>query len=294
MTTAAEPREAACRKTLRERAYPEALRERELQLRGKCLKVGLGLSGGGIRSATFCLGVLQALAKVNALSRVDVISTVSGGGYVGGMLTRLFARKAEGTPGGSSDAESNDTRKPRLAPDAVLRWLRENGRYLAPKRAGDSLLAATVVLRNWLSLHVVLGSLVLGLFLAMQAPRPLISQANLWPSCLVEVLPFADRVCWSPWWVISLPVGVLAVLLALVRWLGGGRRLSKRQQRVHRLSVALRNVLRRRALSATRRELRAPAKSLLSSCHRSALPTCAIHYSTGVPLCRVRWQSSGA
>ncbi len=77
----------------------------------------------------------------------------------------------------------------------------------------------------------------------MQAPRPLISQANLWPPCLVEVLPFAHRVCWSPWWVISLPVGVLAVLLALVRWLGGGRRLSKRQQRVHRLSVALRNVL---------------------------------------------------
>jgi Patatin-like phospholipase len=48
---------------------------------------GIALSGGGIRSATFCLGVLQALAKANLLKRFDYLSTVSGGGYVGSSLT---------------------------------------------------------------------------------------------------------------------------------------------------------------------------------------------------------------
>ena len=41
---------------------------------------GLALSGGGIRSATFALGVLQALAKRGLLSKIDYLSTVSGGG----------------------------------------------------------------------------------------------------------------------------------------------------------------------------------------------------------------------
>src|SRR5262249_1715886 len=41
--------------------------------------VGLGLSGGGIRSATFCLGVTQVLAARGLLKDVDFLSTVSGG-----------------------------------------------------------------------------------------------------------------------------------------------------------------------------------------------------------------------
>src|SRR5262245_30485321 len=44
---------------------------------------GIALSGGGIRSATFCLGVLQALANKDRLKHFDYISTVSGGGYTG-------------------------------------------------------------------------------------------------------------------------------------------------------------------------------------------------------------------
>ena len=49
--------------------------------------VGLAFSGGGIRSATFCLGVTQVLAKRNLLQDVDFLSTVSGGGYTGSFLT---------------------------------------------------------------------------------------------------------------------------------------------------------------------------------------------------------------
>ena len=48
---------------------------------------GLRLSGGGIRSATFCLGVTQVLAARGLLKDVDFLSTVSGGGYTGSFLT---------------------------------------------------------------------------------------------------------------------------------------------------------------------------------------------------------------
>jgi hypothetical protein len=56
--------------------------------------VGLALSGGGIRSATYCLGMLQALAMTKMLRRVDFLSTVSGGGYAGGFLGRLYTQIA--------------------------------------------------------------------------------------------------------------------------------------------------------------------------------------------------------
>lgn len=53
---------------------------------------GLALSGGGIRSATFSLGVLAALARRNLLPEFDYLSTVSGGGYAGCFLTSLVGR----------------------------------------------------------------------------------------------------------------------------------------------------------------------------------------------------------
>ena len=54
---------------------------------------GLALSGGGIRSATFNLGILQALAEAKKLRRFDYLSTVSGGGYIGGWLTAWITGK---------------------------------------------------------------------------------------------------------------------------------------------------------------------------------------------------------
>lgn len=55
--------------------------------------VGLALSGGGIRSATFCLGLLQGLHKLKLLRIFDYLSTVSGGGYVGGWWSAWLARE---------------------------------------------------------------------------------------------------------------------------------------------------------------------------------------------------------
>src|SRR2546423_27290 len=54
--------------------------------------VGLALSGGGIRSATFCLGLLQGLEDLNLLPIFDYLSTVSGGGYLGGWWSAWLSR----------------------------------------------------------------------------------------------------------------------------------------------------------------------------------------------------------
>ena len=47
----------------------------------------LCLSGGGIRSATFGLGILQGLARCGLLDKFDYLSTVGGGGYIGSWLS---------------------------------------------------------------------------------------------------------------------------------------------------------------------------------------------------------------
>ncbi|MEA2327458.1 MAG: hypothetical protein QOE68_2417, partial [Thermoanaerobaculia bacterium] len=59
----------------------------------------LCLSGGGIRSATFALGILQALAGRHVLDKFDYISTVSGGGYIGSWLSSWIRRHPNGAHG---------------------------------------------------------------------------------------------------------------------------------------------------------------------------------------------------
>jgi len=60
-------------------------------------RVGLAFSGGGIRSATFNLGILKALHELRVLKYVDYLSTVSGGGYVGAWWTAWRARWGSAT-----------------------------------------------------------------------------------------------------------------------------------------------------------------------------------------------------
>ena len=84
--------------------------------------LGLALSGGGIRSAAFCLGVIQALARAGWLRRVDFLSTVSGGGYIGAFLGRFFDQCAE--PDGLTGAVPEPTR--RRGQDRVARDLTDS------------------------------------------------------------------------------------------------------------------------------------------------------------------------
>ena len=51
----------------------------------KTRNVGLALSGGGSRAIAFHLGCLRALHDLNLLSRVQVISSVSGGSVISAM-----------------------------------------------------------------------------------------------------------------------------------------------------------------------------------------------------------------
>lgn len=125
---------------------------------------GLALSGGGIRSATFCLGLLKALAQQKLLLRFDMLSTVSGGGYVGATLGRLLSR---------ADSAADVKKVVAAVGDADGRWftwwLRANGRYLIPRGAKDTTFAIALYLRNLTGVHFELGllALLLGVALAL-------------------------------------------------------------------------------------------------------------------------------
>ncbi len=91
---------------------------------------GLALSGGGIRSATFCLGALQCLAKLGVLRHVDYLSTVSGGGYIGSCLGSLLA-----TGAGTEWKRESFPFYHELGTDepATVKHLRDSGHYLASR-----------------------------------------------------------------------------------------------------------------------------------------------------------------
>lgn len=172
---------------------------------------GLALSGGGIRSATFCFGLLKALASNELFRRFDILSTVSGGGYIGSAVGRLF-----------QEADSSAERVEKALADADTRpfgvWLRANGRYLIPRGARDLIFAAANFGRNIVGVHVelaflslLLGSLLVGLDLVVWE----------WANCV-----FQSGKCWRPGWV---DIDVLALLsgpppiwlfLPLLAWVG--------------------------------------------------------------------------
>ncbi len=56
---------------------------------------GICLSGGGVRSAVVCSGVLGHLARSGVLAKLNYISTVSGGGYAGASLTYWLSLRAD-------------------------------------------------------------------------------------------------------------------------------------------------------------------------------------------------------
>lgn len=90
---------------------------------------GLALSGGGVRSATFNLGLLQALQRCKLLKDIDYLSTVSGGGYIGSSLTWFMSKDGK-FPFGTTRIDTNHESGNRVS------WIRDHGSYLAP---GDGL-----------------------------------------------------------------------------------------------------------------------------------------------------------
>ena len=208
-------------------AFPDALARAERDL--LCCRwgrgsdpdhiVGFGLSGGGIRSATFCLGIFQELARLDLLKTIDYLSTVSGGGYFGAFYGRLFTRKelVRGdverilvTPSAAKQRETIDAHT--TLTGRVFRWLRDNGRYLAPNGSGDVLVAGAAVMRNLIAIHLVLATFVMMICLAAQLVRGVIEvnlhvgeweQAQWWTSLqsvLTNHVPAGEGlIWWSPY-----------------------------------------------------------------------------------------------
>lgn len=141
-----------------ERIYIEEWRK-ETGRTGRTGLTGLALSGGGIRSAVFCLGVIQALAKNGVLKNFDYLSTVSGGGYIGSSLTWFtntvaqFGVEARDLPYGIDDPTQPAPKQPGGKP--LLAHLRRHGSYLDPS-GNLSLLSGIAVVLRGLALNLVI------------------------------------------------------------------------------------------------------------------------------------------
>jgi len=135
--------------------------------------VGLALSGGGIRSATFSLGVTQVLAQRGLLRDVDFLSTVSGGGYTGSFITVRLGN-------GAADTELAGPNGP---DPAAIRYLRHHAKFLNPVNLKDrwSMITGTLagMLLNWTAplLVIVVASWVAVVFAKLGAN----ASETIWP-----------------------------------------------------------------------------------------------------------------
>jgi hypothetical protein len=135
----------------------------------------LCLSGGGIRSASFSFGVLQALADEKWLSLFHYLSTVSGGGYIGGWLSAwTFHDGAEDARRGLREKTTTQLLEPEAAP---IRHLRTYANYLSPQLG---LLSAD----TWTLIATYLRNLLLNWFVLI----PLLMAAVLFPWICVAMV----------------------------------------------------------------------------------------------------------
>ncbi|MDB5964087.1 MAG: hypothetical protein JWQ72_587 [Polaromonas sp.] len=130
---------------------------------------GLAFSGGGIRSATFNLGILQALAEHKLLRDFDYLSTVSGGSYIGGWFSKWLKEQAGDieqaekllTPGSNAEPVADE-------PDPI-KFLRQYSNYLTPKTgmfsADTWAVVATYVRNTGLNLTILIAMLAAFLIL---------------------------------------------------------------------------------------------------------------------------------
>lgn len=187
---------------------------------------GLALSGGGIRSATFSFGVLRALANRQLLLRFDLLSTVSGGGYIGTTVGSLFHRASNGDEARAvQDAINGQFSSPdgggkpggEKSTSWFLWWLRANGRYLIPRGVKDTTFAVALYFRNLAGIHFELGliAILIGL---------LLSTIDLGVWWAIEQLgyQFANRdffelLRWIPNWLPTISVALPFLALSAAR-----------------------------------------------------------------------------
>ncbi len=195
-----------------------AVQERRARLGAdpKTPVIGVALSGGGIRSATFCLGLFQSLARQKLIGRIDFLSSVSGGGYFASFLGAAFSRE-------DSDVESVERELSGNHSWSVC-WLRENGRFLSPNGSGDNWLTAAVALRNWVALHVVFLTFaftLIGLGVVLRVDLSTASATQRWWRPVEDFFWHrpALGLWWSPWMALPLvPLVTIMFPTAFIYW----------------------------------------------------------------------------
>ena len=199
----------------------------------------LAFSGGGIRSAAFNLGFLQGLANKQSLHLFDYLSTVSGGGYIGGWFSALLRRACKHAPGEAEVREmqeilatppsdkTTDGGSGFPAPESrQVRFLRRYANYLTPRLglSGDTLALLALMLRNVLVMQLLLISL---LFAGFSLLLPLAGLADYVPATLPVGLagvlaPVYGAVgvqLTDPGrWLMAPAQGLLLVALAIALW----------------------------------------------------------------------------
>ena len=154
--------------------------------------VGLAISGGGIRSSTFSLGVVQGLASQGLLKGVDYMSTVSGGGYTGSCMSSLL-NDPENKPTGE-DFPLRFTVGGEEPP--ALTHLRNSSNYLTPGGLLDKLRLPNTLLRG----------ILLNLFIFM----PFIMAAVFITEVAYELGPH-----WDGLTLLLLPLSLLFLLMSI-------------------------------------------------------------------------------
>lgn len=133
---------------------------------------GLALSGGGIRSATLGLGILEGLRDRKLLPRFDYLSSVSGGGYIMGWLTSHCQRCPDWLAAGRGNTR---------AWDRSIAHLSKYSNYLSPRvgaLSADTWSMLTVWGRNALLVQM---TVICGIVLALLAPRAAMLWFVSWP-----------------------------------------------------------------------------------------------------------------
>ena len=139
----------------------------------------LCFSGGGIRSATFALGVAQGLARRGLLKHFDYLSTVSGGGYIGSWLSSWIHRTGDAQKVFDALAPAR-AMSPMDPEPPTLDHLRKYSNYLTPKLglfSADAWTLAATYLRNILLNWIVFIPLLLAFFALPRLHVALLQQA---------------------------------------------------------------------------------------------------------------------
>jgi len=132
--------------------------------------VGLALSGGGVRSASFCLGVLQALYKCGMIRKVDYLSTVSGGGYIGTSMTAGMTSNGGHFPFASYLSEDETP---------SLQHVRDYSNYLFPHGVTDVLSNLAVYVRGLVANIILVLPFLLLAALITRRLHPVPTEAGL-------------------------------------------------------------------------------------------------------------------